>query len=78
MSIEENEPQSAGQQTEQPYIGDTMRNLEERFSPRIEEAKEQLNVLNLRLKGFIRENPGTSLACAVGIGYLVGKLASRR
>ena len=51
---------------------------EDRFAPRIEEAKEQLSAVNTKLKGFIRENPGTSLLAAVGIGYLIGKLASRR
>jgi ElaB/YqjD/DUF883 family membrane-anchored ribosome-binding protein len=54
------------------------RDLEDRFAPKFEEAKEQLALVNNRVKGFIRENPGTSLLCALGIGYLIGKLASRK
>ena len=87
MSIEETAgkndlPGQQGQQTGQqhgqaPYLGDTMRELEDRFAPRIEEAKEQFGLMNERVKGFIRENPGTTLICAVGVGYLIGKLASR-
>lgn len=75
MSINETEAKEDGHQA--PYLGDTVRNLEERFAPKIEEAKEQFGLFNQRAKGFIRENPGTTLLCAVGIGYLIGKLASR-
>jgi ElaB/YqjD/DUF883 family membrane-anchored ribosome-binding protein len=78
MSIDENEAQQSQPETGAPYLGDAVRDLEERFAPRIEEAKEQFNQLNVRVKGFIRENPGTTLLCAVGVGYLIGKLASRK
>ena len=78
MSVEENEPQGNPQENEAPYLGDAVRDLEERFAPRIEEAKEQLSQVNVRLKGFIRENPGTTLLCAAGLGYLIGRLASRK
>ena len=77
MSIEETKS-TKSKAEESPYIGQTMRDLEERFAPRIEEAKEQLDVMNKRVQGFIRENPGTALIGALGIGYLIGKLASRR
>ena len=76
MSVDETEPQK--QQAEAPYLGDAVRDLEARFAPRIEEAKEQLNLVNVRVKGFIRQNPGTTLLCALGVGYLIGKLASRK
>ena len=78
MSVEENEPQTNSREDQAPYLGDAVRDLEERFAPRIEEAKEQLTQFNVRLKGFIRENPGTTLLCAAGLGYLIGRLASRK
>ncbi len=62
---------------EGPYLGDAVRDLEDRFAPRIEEAKEQLQQFNSRAQSFIRENPGTTLLAALGVGYLIGKLASR-
>lgn len=75
MSIDETGSQA--ESNEAPYLGDAVRDLEDRFAPKIEEAKEQLSLANTRVKGFIRENPGTTLLCAVGIGYLIGRLASR-
>ena len=76
MSVDEADQQK--QQEQAPYLGDAVRDLEARFAPRIEEAKEQLNLVNVRVKGFIRQNPGTTLLCALGVGYLIGKLASRK
>ncbi|GEM_PF-1604078 len=64
-------------EAEAPYLGDAVRDLEDRFAPRIEEAKEQLQHFNTRAQSFIRENPGTTLLAALGVGYLIGKLASR-
>lgn len=76
MSVEKTEAKQGDH--EAPYLGDAVRDLEDRFAPRIEEAKEQFNLVNTRVKGFIKENPGTSLLCALGVGYLIGKLASRK
>lgn len=81
MSVEETEAaatQPPEPQPQAPDLGDTMRELEDRFAPKIEEARQQLNLFNQRAKSFIRENPGTTLLCAVGVGYLIGKLASRK
>ena len=80
MSVEHAEkPKAEAKGKEEvPHIGETIRDLEERFAPKIEEAKEQLSQVNVRLKGFIRENPGTTLLCAAGLGYLIGRLASRK
>lgn len=78
MSVEQTGRRQHQVESEAPPLGDTVRDLEERFGPRIEEAKEQLQRVNVRVTGFIRENPGTALLCAVGIGYLIGKLASRK
>lgn len=75
MSIRESEAKHTDH--EAPYLGDAVRDLEARFAPKIEEAKEQLSLANVRVKGFIRQNPGTTLLCALGIGYLIGKMASR-
>lgn len=78
MSVEETEGQNHEASHGVPYLGDAVRDLEERFAPRIEEAKEQLSLANTRIKGFIRENPGTTLMCALGLGYVFGKLVSRK
>lgn len=77
MSITGNETQQQVA-SEPPALEHTVGQLEERFGPRLAEAREQLEVVNKRVTGFIRENPGTALLCAVGVGYLIGKLVSRK
>lgn len=78
MTTEDRRPAPTQAADDVPTLGDTMRELEEKLAPRLEEAKEQLELLNVRVKGFIRRNPGTSLLCAIGVGYLIGRLASRK
>lgn len=57
---------------------DRARALEARLGPQLEQARASLSDLNHRVSGFIRERPGTSLLIALGAGYLVGRLVSRR
>ena len=49
-----------------------------RIAPQLEQAKAALTDWNQRAQTFIRERPGTALLGAVALGYLVGRLASRR
>jgi ElaB/YqjD/DUF883 family membrane-anchored ribosome-binding protein len=57
---------------------DRMREIQDRVVPQIEEARRNLVEMNSRVVGFIRANPGTCLIGAVAVGFLVGKIASRR
>jgi ElaB/YqjD/DUF883 family membrane-anchored ribosome-binding protein len=59
-------------------IEETAREIGERVRPQIEEAKRRFESLNTSAVAFIKENPGKCLVGAVAIGYLVGKIASRR
>ena len=59
-------------------IQDRARELQERIVPQIDEARRNLVDLNTRTISFIRANPGTCLIGAVAVGFLIGKLASRR
>jgi ElaB/YqjD/DUF883 family membrane-anchored ribosome-binding protein len=59
-------------------IQDRAREIQERIVPQIEEARRNLVDLNGRAVSFIRANPGTCLIGAVAVGFLIGKLASRR
>jgi ElaB/YqjD/DUF883 family membrane-anchored ribosome-binding protein len=45
---------------------------------RYDDAREQLSDLNDRAVDFIRQNPAACVAGAVGVGYILGRLASRR
>lgn len=59
-------------------IQDRAREIQERIVPQIDEARRNLVDLNNRVVTFIRANPGTCLLGAVAVGFLVGKIASRR
>lgn len=57
---------------------DRARELQSRVVPQIEEARRNLSDLNVRAMSFIRANPGTCLVGAVALGFLIGRIASRR
>ena len=57
---------------------DKARELQAKLAPQLEQARETLTHFNTRAKAFIRERPGTCLLGALAVGYLVGRLASRR
>jgi ElaB/YqjD/DUF883 family membrane-anchored ribosome-binding protein len=59
-------------------IQDRAREIQERIVPQIDEARRNLVDMNNRVVGFIRANPGTCLLGAVAVGFLIGKIASRR
>jgi hypothetical protein len=57
---------------------DRARELQARVAPQIEQARQTLSDLNVKVSGFIRQNPGTCLLGALAFGYVFGKLVSRR
>jgi ElaB/YqjD/DUF883 family membrane-anchored ribosome-binding protein len=57
---------------------DSVRAFQERLGPKLKDAQDQLNGVNEKVKTFIRENPGTCLLGALAVGFMVGRLASRR
>lgn len=61
-----------------PTFEQRARELEQALAPQLEGVKARLAALNDEVKSFVRANPGTSLLGAVAVGFVVGKLASRR
>jgi ElaB/YqjD/DUF883 family membrane-anchored ribosome-binding protein len=59
-------------------IQDRAREIQDRIVPQIDEARRNLVDFNTRAVSFIRANPGTCLIGAIAVGFLVGRLASRR
>ena len=59
-------------------LEDTARELGERVRPQIENAKRRLSSMNESMTDYIKENPGKCLVGALAVGYLIGKIASRR
>jgi ElaB/YqjD/DUF883 family membrane-anchored ribosome-binding protein len=57
---------------------DRSREIQDRMMPQIDQARATLADWNTRAQTFIRERPGTALIGALAIGYVVGKIVSRR
>jgi hypothetical protein len=51
--------------------------VRERVRPQLEEAKRRLQVLNGQATDFIKEHPAACLVGALGLGYLIARLARR-
>jgi ElaB/YqjD/DUF883 family membrane-anchored ribosome-binding protein len=59
-------------------LQDKARQIQENLLPQLDEARRNLEDMNTRAMSFIRANPGTCLLGAVAVGFIVGRLASRR
>jgi ElaB/YqjD/DUF883 family membrane-anchored ribosome-binding protein len=57
------------------------RSLQQRYreaEQSYEDVRDQLETYNRRTVDFIRDNPAVCIAGALGAGYLLGRLASKR
>ncbi len=61
-----------------PQMEDKLRELKEHMGPQLEQARAKLSDWNTRITAFIRQNPGTCLLGALAVGYVVGRLVSRK
>jgi ElaB/YqjD/DUF883 family membrane-anchored ribosome-binding protein len=66
------------QPNEPEVFTDPTRELQERFAPQLQAARHNLEQANYKVAAFIRENPGTCLLGALAVGFVVGKIVSRR
>lgn len=69
------QPENAAAEEE---FDDPMKAFQERMGPKLKDAAAQLETVNERVKSFIKENPGTCLLGALAVGFVVGRLASRK
>jgi hypothetical protein len=52
--------------------------LGERVRPQLEEAKRKLQALNGQATALIKEHPAACLLGALGLGYLIARIARRQ
>jgi ElaB/YqjD/DUF883 family membrane-anchored ribosome-binding protein len=58
-------------------LSDRAREVQNRMGPQFEEARHELDSLNKKVAGFIKERPIASLAIALAAGFVIGRIASR-
>jgi ElaB/YqjD/DUF883 family membrane-anchored ribosome-binding protein len=56
---------------------DTLRNLQGRMSEGMDELRDYAGSADAAVRKLARERPLLTIACAAGIGFLIGRLASR-
>ncbi|MGC4114410.1 MAG: hypothetical protein QM765_07320 [Myxococcales bacterium] len=55
-----------------------MSDFEERLGPQIEMVRDRIVTFGERAVTLLRAYPGTTLVVALGAGFLIGRIASRR
>lgn len=76
-------PDSDGERTHprDAHPDEEGRSLQERYhdvEQQYEDVRDRLETYNHRAVDFIRDNPAVCIAGALGAGYLLGRLASKR
>ncbi len=56
---------------------DTMRQVQEKVAGSMEDIRGMAGTLDGAIREFAREKPLVAIACAIGAGFLIGRLASR-
>ncbi|HVY61794.1 MAG TPA: hypothetical protein VHF22_09085 [Planctomycetota bacterium] len=59
-------------------IQETTHDLTNRIAPQIDAVRERLDGFTERAATYIRRNPTQSLVGAIVVGYLLGRIISRR
>ena len=56
---------------------DAMRQVQGRVTEGLDEFRGYVDAADSAIRDFAREKPLVAIACAVGVGFLIGRLASR-
>ncbi len=74
------ETESKGGGMDKTMIPDSekLESIEEKMQAGMDVARERLATLSERTTAMMRAHPGATILIALGMGYLVGRMASRR
>ena len=67
-----------GRSVEQQSLGTNLNDLGDRLGPQIEDAKRRLRSMNSQATQLIKDHPAACLLAALGLGYLVARIARRQ
>ena len=56
---------------------EALRDAQEEVAERCEDVRGYARAADASIREFARERPMVAIACAIGIGFLIGRLASR-
>ena len=56
---------------------ETMRQVQDKVAGSMEDLRGMADTLDGAVREFAREKPLLAIACAIGAGFLIGRLASR-
>ena len=56
---------------------ETLREVQDRVGARVEDLRGYAESADATIREFARERPLLAIACALGLGFLIGRLASR-
>jgi ElaB/YqjD/DUF883 family membrane-anchored ribosome-binding protein len=56
---------------------DTMRQVQAKATERFEDVRGYAGSAESAIREFAREKPMVAVACAIGVGFLIGRLASK-
>jgi ElaB/YqjD/DUF883 family membrane-anchored ribosome-binding protein len=56
---------------------DEMRQVQGKVNERLQDFRGYLDAADDSIRDFARERPLLAIACAVGVGFIIGRLASR-
>jgi hypothetical protein len=59
-------------------VGENLNELGAQVLPQLEKARERLRSLDVQARDFIKEHPGACLLGALGLGYLIARVARRQ
>jgi hypothetical protein len=59
-------------------VGENLNELGAQVRPQLEKARERLRSLDGQARDFIKQHPGVCLLGALGLGYLIARVARRQ
>jgi hypothetical protein len=59
-------------------VGNSLGELGDRIAPQMEEAKRRLLSINSQATRIIKDQPAACLLAALGLGYLIARVARRQ